>query len=348
MRSRDIIVIGGSAGALQPLLNVMTELPLGLEAKLFVVLHRAAQGDDNLGPLMARSSRLSVGTAEDGQPLVNGTVYIAPSDRHLILKEDHIRISRGPRENQFRPSIDVLFRSAAVAFGPRVTGIVLSGALDDGSAGLSAIKRCGGIAIVQDPADAAVRDMPESAIRNTRTDYVIPAQQIASLIQRLAVQPIGPAPGIPAELILEAKIAETGLTSVDIQNRLGDLTPFTCADCGGPLWRQHADGLRFRCLTGHALSVRSLEEGLNENLNVALWAALRQFEQRANLQLAMAQEEERKGRSFLASSQRDRAKEARAHAVALRGLLIGIEGSSRQDSAFLPPPSTATSGNEAE
>jgi two-component system chemotaxis response regulator CheB len=257
----------------------------------------------------------------DGEGLESGTIYIAPPDHHLILKEGYMRLTRGPRENQWRPAIDVLFRSAAVVYGPRVVGVILSGALDDGSAGLAAVKRCGGIAIVQAPADAAVREMPESAIRNASVDHIVPAQQLAHMIQHIAGQPPGPAREIPAELLLEAQIAEAGRTSVDLQNSLGELTPYTCADCGGPLWRQRGDGLRFRCLTGHALSAHSLERGLDQNLEAAIWAAIRQFEQRANLQQAMAESEERKGRSIVASSSRDRALEAQSHAETLRQVL---------------------------
>ncbi|MDP9050928.1 MAG: hypothetical protein M3O31_09460 [Acidobacteriota bacterium] len=203
------------------------------------------------------------------------------------------------------------------------TSIWLSGALDDGSAGISAIKRCGGIAIVQAPADALVGDMPTSAIRAGGIDHVVAAQEIASVIKHIVEQPGVVATSIPDDLKLEAQIAETGRSSVELENRIGDLSPFTCPDCGGPLWKQRHDGLRYRCLTGHALSCNSLEKGLNENVDAALWAAIRQFEQRANLLQAMAQEEENKGRQRTAASQRDREADARSHADVLRQLLLG-------------------------
>jgi two-component system, chemotaxis family, protein-glutamate methylesterase/glutaminase len=336
----DIIVIGGSAGALDPLREIVTELSSGLAAKLFVVLHRPAHSGDMLRNLLSWSSKLPVRLPCDGERLESGTIYIAPPDQHLILKKDYLRLTRGPRENQWRPAIDVLFRSAAVVYGPHVIGVILSGALDDGSAGLSAVKRCGGIAIVQAPADAQVSDMPESAIRNASVDHIVPAQQLAEIIQRVAEQPAGPSQEIPVELLLEAQIAEAGRASVDLQNRVGELTPFTCADCGGPLWEQRGDGLRFRCLTGHALSARSLERGLDQNLEAAIWAAIRQFEQRMNLQQAMAQEEVRKGRSRTASNYRDRASEAQSHAEALRQFLLETGKSSAAASAGTPsqPP----------
>jgi two-component system chemotaxis response regulator CheB len=336
----DIIVIGGSAGALDPLREIVTELSSGLAAKLFVVLHRPAHSGDMLRNLLSWTSKLPVRLPCDGEGLESGTIYIAPPDQHLILKKDYLRLTRGPRENQWRPAIDVLFRSAAVVYGSRVIGVILSGALDDGSAGLSAVKRCGGMAIVQAPADAAVSDMPESAIRNASVDHIVPARQLPEIIQQLAGQPAAVSRDIPAELLLEAQIAEAGRTSVDLQNSHGELTPFTCADCGGPLWEQRGEGLRFRCLTGHALSARSLERGLDQNLEAAIWAAIRQFEQRTNLQRAMAEEEERKGRSLTASNYRDRASEARSHADALRQLLLATGESSTAPSAGTPeqPP----------
>jgi two-component system chemotaxis response regulator CheB len=162
------------------------------------------------------------------------------------------------------------------------------------------------------------------------------------MIQHIVGQPPGPSREIPAELLLEAQIAEAGRTSVDLQSSLGELTPFTCADCGGPLWRQRGEGLRFRCLTGHALSARSLERGLDQNLEAAIWAAIRQFEQRANLQQAMAESEERKGRSIVASSSRDRALEAQSHAETLRQVLKATGTSSDAISAGIagkPPRS---------
>jgi two-component system chemotaxis response regulator CheB len=320
--THDIVVIGGSAGAFEPLRTLLAELPADLPATLFIVLHRPAQSGGMLADVLCRGSKLQVKPAVDGERPVRGIAYIAPPDQHLVLKPDGLRLTKGPRENQWRPAIDVLFRSAAVAFGSRVAGVILSGALDDGTAGVSAIKRCGGVAIVQSPADSAFEEMPAFAIRNTSVDHVIPAKEIASVIQRIVKQPADPSVEIPQELVLEASIAEAGLTPLEQQNQLGELTPLTCADCGGPLWKQHFDGLRFRCMTGHALSARTLETGLNQNLDAALWAAIRQFEQRANLQREMAQEEEKSGRRQVASNYRERASEAKLHAEELRKLLL--------------------------
>ena len=321
MNTRDIVVIGGSAGALEPLGATLADLPPRLPAMVFVVLHRPAYTRLELCELLAKRSALPVKTAVDGALPPPGTVYVAPADCHLVLRQDRVVLTRSPRENQWRPAIDVLFRSAAVAFGARVAGVILSGALDDGTAGLSAIKRCGGVGIVQAPSDAAYPEMPASAIRNTKVDHVVPAREIATMIRRVIEEPAGTQNPIPPELILETSIAETGRTSVDMQNQWGELTPFTCTDCGGPLWKREEDGLRYRCLTGHALSSRVLEKGLGQNLDAALWAAIRQFEQRANLQASLADREEKLGRRYVSSNYRERATEARSHAIELRKLL---------------------------
>jgi two-component system chemotaxis response regulator CheB len=321
VKAHDIVVVGGSAGSLDPLRTLLAELPATLPAAIFVVVHRPAHSHSNLCEILARGSSLSVRDACDGEPLAHGSVYVAPADHHLVLKQDRMLLTQTPRENQFRPAVDVLFRTAAVCFGSRVIGVILSGALDDGTAGLSAIKRCGGVAIVQAPSDAAYTEMPASAIRNVSVEHIIPAREIAHMIRQVVEQPSGPEKEIPAELILEAQIAETGQTSIELHNRMGDLTPFTCTDCGGPLWKQRGDGLRYRCLTGHALSSRTLEAGLSENLEAAVWAAIRQFEQRANLQSALADQEEQRGRSRVSTSYRERAAEAHSHAAELRKLL---------------------------
>ena len=220
------------------------------------------------------------------------------------------------------PAIDVLFRSAAVAYGPRVVGVVLSGALDDGSAGLLAVKRCGGVAITQSPDHARVPDMPESAIRNVAVDHVLPAAKIADRIQQLVIEAPGATIEIPRDLVLEAQIAETGVSSYELNQSLGELSEFTCTECSGPLWRREGSMLRFRCLTGHALTARNLDEGLSGNLDSALWAAIRQFEQRANLYLKQADVEDEHGRGRTSATYRDRADEARAHANALRNVLL--------------------------
>jgi two-component system chemotaxis response regulator CheB len=322
VNGHDIIVIGGSAGSFDPLRHVLADLAADLPVTVFIVVHVHPTAGRGLVDALRIPRSWKARLAEDGAPIEHGRIMIAPPDHHLIVKRGQVRVTQGPRENLWRPSIDVLFRSAAVAYGSRVAGIVLSGALDDGSAGLAAIKRCGGTAIAQDPVDARVPDMPESAIRNTKIDYILKSHEIAPRIGALASQATVPSPDIPRDLVLEAQIAETGNSSVELNQSLGELSEFTCTDCSGPLWKRNEGMLRYRCLTGHALTARALDEGLNRTLDSALWAAIRQFEQRANLYDKLAGDETARGRSLTGANYQDRASEARGHAQALRQMLM--------------------------
>jgi two-component system chemotaxis response regulator CheB len=318
----DIIVIGGSAGALGPLKVILSELPADFPGAVLVVLHLSPHAGTGLPSALNALTPLNVTFASDRAPIGYGHVSMAPPDYHLVVKTGHVLLTHAPRENLWRPAIDVLFRSAAVAYGPRVVGVVLSGALDDGSAGLSAVKRCGGVAIAQSPDDARVPDMPESAIRNVTVDHVLTASEIADKIQQLSSEAPASTMDIPHDLVLEAQVAETGVSSYELNQSLGELSEFTCSECAGPLWRRDGSMLRFRCLTGHALTARNLDEGLSGNLDSALWAAIRQFEQRANLYLKQAAVEDERGRGSTSASYRARADEVRAHANALRNVLL--------------------------
>jgi two-component system chemotaxis response regulator CheB len=335
MNGHDIIVIGGSAGALRPLEKILASLPANLPATVFVCLHVAPYAGTGTLDRLCTVTAMRATVASDGSPFGSGEVLFAPPDHHLVVKPGHVRVVRTPRENLWRPSIDVLFRSAAIAFGPRVIGTILSGALDDGSAGLLAVKRCGGLAVVQSPGDAEAGSMPESAIHNVAVDHVLDAGSIAPALERLTSEVPSPMGSTPEDLVLEARFAETGLTSAPVNQELGHLSEFTCSECEGPLWERHDQMLRYRCLTGHALTARSLEEGLNRNLDEALWAAIRQFEQRANLCSRMAADERAHGRARTATNYEERAAEARGHAETLRAIL---RDATRPPAATTPAP----------
>jgi two-component system chemotaxis response regulator CheB len=317
----NIIVIGGSAGSIGPLERILASLPASLPAAVFVVLHVAPYAGSGILEHLGRLALLKSGVAKDGATFGHGEIAFAPRDHHLIVKAGTVRVTRTPRENLWRPSVDVLFRSAAVAHGSRVTGVILSGALDDGSAGLAAVKRCGGLAIVQSPNEAEVPSMPESAILNAPVDHVLDVDAIAPALERLMQEAARPESRIPDDLVLEAQFAENGKASLEVNDKLGRLSEFTCSECAGPLWKRNGEMLRYRCLTGHALSARSLEEGLTRNLDGALWAAIRQFEQRANLCNKMAADERSRGRELTAGVYAEREREAREHAQAMRQML---------------------------
>jgi two-component system chemotaxis response regulator CheB len=231
---RDVIVIGASAGGLEPLQLVLADLPIDLPAAVFVVLHLGATS--YLAEILGRTAALPVRQARTGETIAPGHIYVAVPDQHLLLHANHLLLRRGPRENLSRPAVDPLFRSAAASFGPRVTGVVLSGALNDGTAGIRAIKQCGGVAVVQDPSDAAFPDMPVNALRYARIDHVVPASAIGELLGRLAREPPGPAHPVPFEIRLETAIAAQEVKGMAAEDELGRPSRFTCPECHGALW----------------------------------------------------------------------------------------------------------------
>ncbi|HEY8599580.1 MAG TPA: chemotaxis protein CheB, partial [Thermomicrobiales bacterium] len=188
----DLIVIGTSAGGVQALLELLDDLPANLPAAICIVIHIPAESPSLLPRILQRRSALPVRHAVDGERIVPGHVYIAPPDHHLLVDPGRLRLRHGPRENRCRPAVDPLFRSAALAYGPRLIGVVLTGALNDGTAGLAIIKRLGGVTIVQDPADALFPGMPASAQRHVAVDYSLPLADIAAALTRVAREPNGP------------------------------------------------------------------------------------------------------------------------------------------------------------
>jgi two-component system chemotaxis response regulator CheB len=252
----------------------------------------APDAGDYLPKILADRSPLPVRYAEDGRPLGRGEVNVAPPDRHLLVEPMRMRVVRGPRENRFRPAIDPTFRSAAWAYGPRVVGVLLSGMLNDGSAGLWAIKSCGGVAVVQDPRDARFSDMPRNAIESLPVDYCRPVAELGALVTQLTQQR---APAAATFHAADQLRIETGMTSkterstIDELNRIGKLSPFTCPSCHGSLWEiddEHV--LRFRCHTGHGFTAESLAGETDEDLENALFGALRALEENSRLARTIA------------------------------------------------------------
>jgi two-component system chemotaxis response regulator CheB len=282
MANRDIVVVGGSAGALEALMTLLPGVPGDLPAAVFVVVHIGATTHSVLPEILNRAGPLPAQTAKDGARFEPGCIYVAPPDRHLLLDRGRIALRRGPRENLARPAIDPLFRSVAAEFGSRVIGVLLSGMLYDGASGLRAIKRCGGIAVVQ--ADAAYPEMPRHACDTADVDHRVPAAELAALLVRLVAEPAGRPPEVPEDIRFEARMAAGEANGIKAEERLGALTPLTCPECGGSLW-EIEDGpvLRHRCHAGHAYDGDLLLAEQSELIDRALWSALRVHEERAAL-----------------------------------------------------------------
>ena len=191
LTGRDIIVVGGSAGGVEALRSLVEGLPSDLDAAVLAVIHIPPSSPGRLPEILQRHANVRVAWAKHDEAIVRGHVYVAPPDRHLVVDDGHVRLTRAPRENHSRPAIDPLFRSAALAYGPRVIGVVLSGRLDDGTAGLWAVKERGGTIVVQDPADAAQPDMPRNALEHTAADHVVPCAQLGALLARLVAERSG-------------------------------------------------------------------------------------------------------------------------------------------------------------
>ena len=330
MTQRDIVVIGASAGGIQALTTLVAGLPRDFPASLMVVVHIPPYAVSRLPEILSRSGPLLATHAQHGEVIEPGRIYIAPPDRHLLVRAGWIELSRGPRENHSRPAIDPMFRTAARAYGRRTIGIVLSGALYDGSMGLLAIKTRGGMAIVQDPREAIVDSMPRRAIERAAADHILPVTEIASALTDLVQQPVIAQGGnsmvdtIDAEERLEEVIAEDFAEQAN-NERPEETTLFTCPDCGGVLW-QGGDGpvLRFRCHVGHAFAPEVLLSQKSEELETALWSSLRLLKEKATLTLQLANRTRTSGNGKAAQAAERIAEQAKLderHAQVIQELL---------------------------
>jgi two-component system chemotaxis response regulator CheB len=358
----DLIVIGASAGGLEALTALVAGLPPDLPGAVCVVLHRRPYTPNHLTGILSRAGPLPARSATQGAPLEPGVIYVAVPDQHLLVwpgaahrpgDTGVIRLARGPKENRARPAVDPLFRSAALTYGPRVIAVVLSGALDDGTAGLWAVRDRGGIAVVQDPADAAVASMPASALAEVGADHVARAVDLGPLLGRLArlpVAPVGPPDSSAsdehmADLRREVAIAAIDEDAHERPERYGVPSRFPCPDCSGVLWdTSNGRGpLRLRCTVGHAYSPAALAEMQTEYVEQALWMALRALEDKAELARQRAADAADRGLKTLATRYHVQYEAAEAQAAALRAVLRlnGRSGIRDED-----PPSDAAALTE--
>lgn len=283
MSTRNIIVIGASAGGFEALKELVKGLPSDFSASIFIVWHIAPHVEGVLPQVLTRAGKIKAAHAVEGETIEPNRIYVAPPDHHLVIEPNRVRVTKGPKENRFRPAVDPLFRSAAYAYSNRVIGVVLSGALDDGTSGLWSIKHRGGLAVVQDPLDAEFPSMPRSALRQVRVDYKVPINELADLLVRLSTEEIEDS---------EVHMENDELTELEIKVAMedsafeknimdfGELTPFTCPDCHGVLVSlKDGERSRFRCHTGHAFSPDALLATVTENIEDSLYSAIRGIEE---------------------------------------------------------------------
>lgn len=319
---RDIIVVGGSAGSSAVIKRLLRDLPPDLPASVFISTHVPAHTPSLLAEVLATSSTLRVDQAIDGQPVESGRVYVAAPDRHLLLIDGTVRLGLGPRENMVRPSIDPLFRSAALTYGPRTIGVVLSGLLNDGASGLHAIKAGGGTAVVQHPLDAEADQMPLAALEAAEVDHVASAADLGNLLATLAGTDAGP-PNPPSdELHLEVEIAAGARLGSDNLRRLATPSALSCPDCHGVLSEVNGSRpLRYRCQIGHAYSAETLAHHIEE-VDEAIRLAMRVMEERVTLVERMAADARQTGRTAVAELYETRAEEYRGYAKTLRDAAV--------------------------
>jgi two-component system chemotaxis response regulator CheB len=344
MDNRQILVIGASAGGVIALQRLFGGMPGSVSATVFVVQHIAG-GRSVLPKLLTKAGWLPAFHPQDGEPVREGWIHVAPPDHHLLVRDGKALVRRGARENRTRPAIDPLFRSAAVAYGPRVVGVILTGTQDDGTAGLRAVKRCGGVAVVQDPDDAEWPDMPRNALTHVAVDHCVPLSAMPALLARLLEEPPGPTVPIPRDVVVEAGIPEKEFGSVpEDTNAVGRPSPLSCPECGGNL-TEIDDGplVRYRCKVGHAFAPGTLARAHKEAVEHALWVALRTHEDRTVLFNRLAEKAREHKHDRVAANWTEAAQEAQRTVALLRDVL-SRQGDALSGELGVSPPEVAEAG----
>lgn len=326
-----IIVIGASAGGVNALSELLVHIPPNIDASIFIVMHlsRSALSDfliQRLQPLTTMPCQLAI----EAGVIERGKIYIASSNFHLLLKKGETLLGRGPDENGWRPCIDVLFRSAAVAYNSRTIGIILTGMRDDGTAGMIAIKRCGGLCIVQNPDETEHADMVLSVLNNMEVDYSSSLAEMGNLLE-LITQSIPPPAEVPEDVLIESEIAERVVVSYENVKQIGHKSIYACPDCGGGLWNI-TDGegntgkvIRYRCHIGHSYSENDLVIKQGEIFEATLWTALRIMEERRNLFIKLEQDHVRRGLSTMATAYKEKASAIQIHVDKMKEVLFASQ-----------------------
>lgn len=321
---RDIVVIGCSAGGVEALPRIAQQLPPSLDAAVLVVQHLAPTGTPYLVSILQRTSRLPVKWAEQGAPIEHRCILVAPPDSHLVVTDHHLALTKGARENHARPSINKLFRSAAAHYGSRVIGVLLTGMLEDGVAGLKAIREAGGIVIVQDPLDAAFPELPTRAIQALAPDQTLPIDAIGGAIIVLIGADV-PVVAPPSHVALEAEIDRQVQALPAEMSSLGPQTVLACPECHGPMW-QLGDEMfrRFRCYLGHVATEAEMLQANAAEVEAALWSAVRALNDRATSLETLRDDAARIGNGHSAQSYASRARETRQQVEVARKFMLEL------------------------
>lgn len=320
---RDIIVIGASAGGVPVLLELAKGLPRDLAASVLIVVHIGAH-PSTLPELMSAAGPLTAVHPRHLERLEPGRIYVAPPDHHMLVVGRQIRLTRDAKENHARPAIDPLFRSAAIAHGTRTIGVILSGRLDDGTAGLQAIQACGGLTVVQDPDDAEEGAMPSSAIENVRVDHVVTCETLPATLASLVRQRAPAEVPVPQRVACEQQLSQGEGDTMENLDKIGTLSKIICPECNGVLWEMRdAKPRRFRCHTGHAFTAASLVYTQRTKMDEALWNALRAMEERVSLLRSMAGTHREAGNPHEGDRLEREATHLTQHAAQLQAMVSG-------------------------
>ncbi|MEJ7611464.1 MAG: chemotaxis protein CheB [Ferruginibacter sp.] len=323
-----IVVIGASAGGLNALTEMVQHFQKGLDTAYCIVLHLSRKGiGDYIVHQLSSITDMQCALVKDGAPIEKDNIYVARPNQHMLVKDNKFLLGAGPEENRFRPSVDVLFRSAAVAYSSHAIGIILSGLLDDGTSGMWAIKRSGGTCIVQDPEEAEYPDMPLSVINNMEVDHVATLASMGGLIAASLKEKKGRKKAVPPDVISESKIAEQTAVGIDDVRKLDVVQSiFACPDCGGGLWEARNDIIkRYRCHIGHAYTERDLVLKQAEAAGSTLWVALRMMEERKHLLKKMELDYKKKGYKSLSETNVEKQGEMVRHIETLKNILADLQ-----------------------
>ncbi|MBV9251375.1 MAG: chemotaxis protein CheB [Acetobacteraceae bacterium] len=326
MGNRDVVSIGTSAGGVEALLFLAKHLPQRFPATILITIHLPSHFRSTLDDILSRAGPLTASFAEDGEPTKKGHMHLAPPGRHLLLDGDRLALGSGARENNARPAIDPMLRSAAVCCSGRTVGVVLTGTLGDGASGLWALGRSGGITVVQDPRDAAFPEMPSNALSQIQPDHVAPLAQIPALLERLTHEPAGQALPLPEGIRFEVEVARNGISEMDRMDRIGRRSVLSCPDCGGVMWEiGENDLVRYRCHIGHAYTAEMMSVAMDEALRRALASAKRGFQERRALMEKLEKHASDDGHTQLAATWRAKAEEFRREADVIHNAIRRLE-----------------------